>query len=35
MGRSRGTQAFQLAGNIKHGGLVEKAFGITLARSHL
>lgn len=30
MGRSRGTQAFQLAGNIKHGGLVEKAFGITL-----
>jgi formate dehydrogenase iron-sulfur subunit len=30
MGRSRGTQPFQLAGNIKHGGLVEKAFGITL-----
>jgi formate dehydrogenase iron-sulfur subunit len=30
MGRSRGTLAFQLAGNIKHGGLVEKAFGITL-----
>jgi formate dehydrogenase iron-sulfur subunit len=30
MGRSRGTQAFQLAGNIKHGGLVEKAFGISL-----
>ena len=30
MGRSRGTQAFQLAGNIKQGGLVEKAFGITL-----
>jgi formate dehydrogenase iron-sulfur subunit len=30
MGRSRGTQAFQLAGNIRQGGLVEKAFGITL-----
>ena len=30
MGRSRGTQPFQLAGNIKRGGLVEKAFGITL-----
>ena len=30
MGRSRGTQAFQLAGNIKRGGLVEKAFGVTL-----
>jgi formate dehydrogenase iron-sulfur subunit len=29
-GRSRGTQAFQLAGNIRHGGLVEKAFGVTL-----
>ncbi len=28
--RSRGTLAFQLAGNIKHGGLVEKAFGLTL-----
>ena len=28
--RSRGTLAFQLAGNIKRGGLVEKAFGITL-----
>jgi formate dehydrogenase iron-sulfur subunit len=28
--RSRGTLAFQLAGNIKHGGLVEKSFGITL-----
>ncbi|MGH6820939.1 MAG: NADH-ubiquinone oxidoreductase-F iron-sulfur binding region domain-containing protein, partial [Methylocella sp.] len=24
------TQPFQLAGNIKHGGLVEKAFGVTL-----
>ena len=31
MGRSRGTQAFQLAGDIKFGGLVEKAFGISLA----
>jgi formate dehydrogenase iron-sulfur subunit len=30
MGRSRGTMTFQLAGNIRHGGLVEKAFGITL-----
>ncbi len=29
MGRSRGTLAFQLAGNIKQGGLVEKAFGVT------
>jgi formate dehydrogenase iron-sulfur subunit len=30
MGRSRGTLPFQLAGNIKHGGLVERAFGVTL-----
>ncbi|MHA1547960.1 MAG: formate dehydrogenase beta subunit [Alphaproteobacteria bacterium] len=30
MGRSRGTQPFQLAGNIKRGGLVEVPFGITL-----
>jgi formate dehydrogenase iron-sulfur subunit len=30
MGRSRGTLPIQLAGNIKHGGLVEKAFGVTL-----
>ncbi len=30
IGRSRGTIAFQLTGNIKCGGLVEKAFGITL-----
>jgi formate dehydrogenase iron-sulfur subunit len=30
VGRSRGTQPFQLAGNLKHGGIVEKAFGITL-----
>ncbi len=31
MGRSRGTLPFQLAGNIKQGGIVEKAFGITLS----
>ncbi len=30
VGRSRGTLAFQLAGNLKQGGLVEKAFGVTL-----
>lgn len=30
MGRSRGTLPFQLAGNIKQGGLVELAFGTTL-----
>ncbi len=30
MGRSRGTLAFQLAGNIERGGLVELAFGATL-----
>jgi len=30
MGRSRGTLPFQLAGNLKQGGLVEKAFGLTL-----
>lgn len=29
-GRSRGTQAFQLGGNIRHGGLVELDFGISL-----
>ncbi len=29
-GRSKGTLAFQLAGNIKRGGLVEKAFGLTM-----
>jgi len=28
--RSTGTLAFQLAGNVKRGGLVEKAFGVTL-----
>ncbi|TWX63542.1 formate dehydrogenase [Colwellia demingiae] len=31
VGRSRGTLPFQLAGNIKKGGLVELAFGTTLA----
>jgi len=30
MGRSRGTLPLQLAGNIKHGGLIELAFGTTL-----
>jgi formate dehydrogenase iron-sulfur subunit len=30
MGRSRGTLPFQLAGNVRHAGLVEKAFGLTL-----
>ncbi|MGZ8152043.1 MAG: formate dehydrogenase beta subunit [Methylovulum sp.] len=30
MGRSRGTLPLQLAGNIKHTGLVEVAFGLTL-----
>lgn len=30
MGRSLGTLPIQLAGNIKHGGLIEMAFGITL-----
>lgn len=30
LGRSRGTLPFQLAGNIRHGGLVELAFGVTL-----
>jgi formate dehydrogenase iron-sulfur subunit len=29
-GRSRGTLPFQLAGNIKHGGLVEVPFGLSL-----
>ena len=29
-GRSRGTQVFQLAGNVKQGGIVEADFGITL-----
>jgi len=30
MGRSRGTLPIQLAGNIKQGGLIELAFGVTL-----
>ncbi len=30
VGRSLGTQVFQLAGNIKRGGIVEKAFGVTI-----
>jgi len=30
VGRSRGTMPIQLAGNIKRGGLVERAFGISL-----
>ena len=30
MGRSRGTLPVQLAGNVRHGGLIELAFGVTL-----
>ncbi len=30
VGRSRGTQVFQLGGNLAHGGIVETAFGISL-----
>ncbi len=30
MGRSTGTMPFQLAGNVRHGGLIEKAFGLSL-----
>ncbi|BCP53421.1 formate dehydrogenase subunit beta [Kaistia sp. 32K] len=30
MGRSRGTMPIQIAGNVKHGGLFEVAFGVTL-----
>jgi formate dehydrogenase iron-sulfur subunit len=30
MGRSRGTMPIQLAGNIRHGGLFEAGFGVTL-----
>ncbi len=30
VGRSRGTQVFQLAGNVKQGGIVETPFGVTL-----
>ena len=32
VGRSRGTQVFQLAGNVAQGGIVETAFGITLGQ---
>src|SRR5262245_31383521 len=32
VGKSRGTMPIQLAGNIKHGGLYETAFGITLGQ---
>ena len=32
VGRSRGSQPFQLAGNIKRGGLFELAFGVTIRR---
>ena len=32
VGRSRGSQPFQLAGNVKQGGLVELAFGATIRR---
>ena len=36
VGRSLGTLPFQLAGNIRHGGLVEKAFGLTpVSYTHL
>ncbi len=35
MGRSKGTLPFQLAGNIKQCGLVEKAFGADAARTDL
>ncbi|MCC7010321.1 MAG: formate dehydrogenase [Acidobacteria bacterium] len=30
MGRSRGTLPIQLAGNVKRGGLIERAFGLTM-----
>ena len=30
VGRSRGTQPFQIAGNVQRGGLVELAFGVTI-----
>ncbi|HEY5179200.1 MAG TPA: formate dehydrogenase, partial [Dermatophilaceae bacterium] len=32
VGHSRGTQVFQLAGNVARGGIVETAFGITLGQ---
>ncbi len=33
LGKSRGTLTIQLAGNVKRGGLVEKAFGVTLRQA--
>ena len=33
VGRSRGTQVFQLAGNVKHGGIFETAFGLLARRA--
>jgi len=33
IGRSRGTLPIQLAGNVKRGGLIEKAFGLTLGEA--
>jgi formate dehydrogenase iron-sulfur subunit len=33
MGRSRGTLTIQLGGNVKRGGLIEKAFGLTLRQA--
>ncbi len=32
LGRSRGTIPLQIAGNVKHGGLYEVAFGLTLGQ---
>ena len=32
MGRSRGTMPLQIAGNVRHGGLYETAFGLTLGQ---
>lgn len=32
LGRSRGTVTLQIAGNVKHGGLFETAFGVTLGQ---
>jgi formate dehydrogenase iron-sulfur subunit len=32
VGRSRGTQVFQLGGNVAHGGIVETSFGVTLGQ---
>ena len=35
VGKSRGTMPLQLAGNIKRGGLIERAFGLTLRELHV